>query len=423
MPYSPFSSAPAAACRMLAAVWLFLSASSPALCQDAVDQLFSEIDSITKQLSEITGLEVRHPVEYDRISREQLRQFLEERMQEELDPKEIAIEEKVLKKFGFVPPDYNLADSTLELLTEQAAAFYDYRKRKLFLVESQGDFMLRMALIHELAHALADQHFNLGRFLDEVKKEDDASLARMAVMEGQASWLMSEFVARQAGQSLLDSDAVFRVLSQVSESEAGQYPVFREAPLYMRTTLLFPYTKGIFFQQKVLEKHGKEGFARVFRKPPSTTRHILHPETYEARFQPARPKPPPLPKSAGKYATVADGALGEVDLHVLIEQFSSRRDADDLAAGWRGGAYRYLEKANGPGSVLAVASEWKDAETAERFFAFYPKALESKWKQFEIRTRTPSKVTGQGDDGYFAVVVRGARVLSLEGLEKPFDLD
>ena len=55
-------------------------------------------------------------------------------------------------------------------------------------------------LAHELAHAIADQNYNLGKFIRQGRKSDDGSTARLAVMEGQATWLMSEFLARKMGQ-------------------------------------------------------------------------------------------------------------------------------------------------------------------------------------------------------------------------------
>ena len=56
-----------------------------------------------------------------------------------------------------MPPDFNLADTTVDLLTEQAAAFYDFHRKKLFISDWAQTSMRDVALIHELAHALADQ--------------------------------------------------------------------------------------------------------------------------------------------------------------------------------------------------------------------------------------------------------------------------
>ena len=80
-----------------------------------------------------------------------------------------------LKKLGLVPPEFDLAKATVDLMTEQAAAFYDYRKKKLFLLEaSAGANDQGTVLAHELSHALADQHFNLNKYLHRGKTDDSA---------------------------------------------------------------------------------------------------------------------------------------------------------------------------------------------------------------------------------------------------------
>ena len=69
-----------------------------------------------------------------------------------------------LKLFGLVPDDFDLKKNTIDLLTEQAAAFYDYDDKKLFLLGNDSASTEVTTLAHELSHALADQHFELGRY-------------------------------------------------------------------------------------------------------------------------------------------------------------------------------------------------------------------------------------------------------------------
>ena len=38
--------------------------------------------------------------------------------------------------FGLVPQDFNLGRETENLLGEQAAAFYDYKKKRLYIIDS-----------------------------------------------------------------------------------------------------------------------------------------------------------------------------------------------------------------------------------------------------------------------------------------------
>ena len=106
---------------------------------------------------------LHHPVPCDFITKEKINEFLKKRVKDVASPEEIRAEELTLKKFGLVPPDFDLAKNTVDLLTEQAAAFYDYDKKKLFITESTPSETQEPVLAHELSHALADQNFNLAQ--------------------------------------------------------------------------------------------------------------------------------------------------------------------------------------------------------------------------------------------------------------------
>lgn len=377
--------------------------------------LFQDIGRIMATLQEITGLKPLKPVASEIISRERVKQFLEDRIRDEVKPEELRAEELTLKKFGFVPPDFDLRKTTVDLLTEQAAAFYDYRKKRLYVLESPDEALQQMALVHELAHALADQHFNLDKYIQRGKDSDDGAMARLAVMEGQAMWIMAESMARQMNLSLKTSPALATYMGREMGAAAGQFPVFDKAPLYLQETLLFPYTRGILFQQAVIEKHGQEGFGLVFQKPPASTRHILHPDQYFAGEKPAQPPAPAL-ATAGQYQVLAEGSIGELDHWILLRQYAGPEDADSLAPAWRGGRYRLHERKKDKRVVLAYASQWDSEESARRFFDKYRQVLRGKWNAMDVALEEANRLTGKGDDGYFVLRLSGNRVFSLEGL-------
>jgi hypothetical protein len=381
------------------------------------DPTLAEINEITADLARISGLKPLGPVQCDRIPKDRVKAFLEERVKDAVKPDEILAEEAALKKFGFVPQDFDLKTTTLDLMSEQAAAFYDFRKKRLFMIDGGPDPARRPVLAHELAHALADQHFHLEKFIEHASKNDDSSLARMAVMEGQATWLMSEYLTQQSGQSLKDSPVLVKLMSQAEVSE-GQFPVFDHAPLYLRETLLFPYTQGMLFQHAVFEKLGPAAFAEVFRRPPVTTQQILHPQKYFDNMKAVRPALPEMESQHG-YRNFTEGELGELDHSILLRQYVGDKEAAEIAPAWRGGFFRLLQNKAEKRMVLAYASEWSGPDPARRFFAMYRKILAGKWKTFEIESESDDALAGLGDDGYFLLRLEGTRITSLEGLEFP----
>ncbi|MCL5744072.1 MAG: ImmA/IrrE family metallo-endopeptidase [Acidobacteria bacterium] len=408
----PFAFLPAAAFA------LALAAQPAPEPRDESRAVFNEIDQSVAELSRITGLKLHRKIAYDLIDRARVNEFLRKRIKEDVRPEEVRAEELTLKKFGLVPPEFNLEKTTVDLLTEQAAAFYDFHTKKLYISDWTPSAARAATLVHELAHALADQNFNLGRYLKRAGKSDDAALARMAVMEGQASWLMSEYLAQKSGQSLATSPALAEMMSRASDFGGDDYPVFDGAPLYIRETLVFPYTKGMRFQQTLVEKNGKQAFAEVFRHPPVSTQQILHPEAYFSRRVPSEPELPALTSTHG-YKELVQGYFGELDHVILVRQFAGQAEADELCPHWRGGRYQLLERRTPERVVLAYASRWDSPDSARLFFRFYRDTLRKKWKNVEVLRETENSVAGVGDDGYFDLRLEGVDVRSLEGLESP----
>jgi hypothetical protein len=377
-----------------------------------------EIDSILRELSDITGFRVRKHLPFALITRAEVNRYIEEQIKESVKPDEIRAEEATLKKFGFAPSDFDLKKTTIDLLTEQAAAFYDFKRKKLFISDWATVNMRDVALIHELAHALADQNFPIKRFLDKAADDSEGSLARQAVVEGQASWLMFEVEARRAGRTLAEESTARRFLEADTDTPEDDYPVFNNAPLYLRRTLTFPYSEGGRFQQAVFLHDGRLAFARVFRDPPVSSAQIMHPVRY---FENAGPASPDLPKPVKHTRVFIAGAMGELETRILLEQYAGPDLAERLGPKLKGSNYRIDETKPDHRLTLVYASEWSDDDAALQYFGAYGKVLRGKWKRLEIADQSADRFAGKSEDGYFVVTRDGKRVLSEEGFASAFD--
>ena len=389
-------------------------AASAAAADDRALAVCREVPDIARELTAISGLELRRPVPCDFMSKEKVNEFLKKKIKHGATREEIRADELTLKKFGLVPQDFDLSSSTVDLLTEQAAAFYDYDRKKLFITDSTASDSEEPVLAHELAHALADQKFNLGKFMRKGRNSDDGSAARLAVMEGQATWLMSEYMARKSGRSLADSPDLVRAMSEVSDTGGSQFPVFESEPLYLRLTLVFPYTKGMLFQNAVFERDGKDSFAEVFRRSPISTAQILHPQLYFDGLKPGDPDlpEPHLPRG---YKPLVGGSLGELDTSVLLEQYLGKERAAEIAPHWRGSAFELRENKKAGRVVLLYAAEWDSEESARLYLTAYREVLAKKWKHMTVASESDGTVTGEGDDGRFELRREGKVVTSIEG--------
>lgn len=388
---------------------------------DRSDPVFKEIDGIVKTLSGITGLEEEHPVPYGRMSQPQLRKFLAHRIKTTLKPKEIYADELTLKLFGMVPQDFDLRKSTVDLLTEQAAAFYDYQEKKLFLLDVASFTSEKTTLAHELAHALADQHFDLEKYVDDNGQDDDENLAHTAVVEGQASWLMLAFQMRQEGSKGAPSATLLKSVEEASDSSTAEYPVLQQSPLYIQQSLLFPYSEGTKFFDAVYKRRGKAAFALVFTQPPVDTAQVLHPDLYFGHVSPTKPDVPD-PKLTGGTKELTDGSLGEFDQQLMLWQFTGKTKAMGLSPHVRGSRFRIvLTGKKNKRSVLEYASEWDSEKSAAKYFSAYKLILQKKWEHCDATSNSASVFAGTGDAGYFVTRLKGRLVTSIEGIPEQQD--
>jgi hypothetical protein len=162
--------------------------------------------------------------------------------------------------------------------------------------------------------------------------------------------------------------------------------VFRDAPIFLRESLTFPYSYGLNFVVKLMQKGGKQNaFAAVLAKPPHTTRQIMQPETYLSNEKIEPMTVPDFKRDFKDYAKFDIGAMGEFDVAVLIEQYAGKKLSDEMYPAWRGG---YYYAARPKGNVVAslglmYASRWASAEKAAQFAQIYARALQQRYKKVE----------------------------------------
>ena len=186
-------------------------------------------------------------------------------------------------------------------------------------------------------------------------------------MEGQATWLMSEFLARKLGQSLKDSPAMVAAMSAMSESGSGQFPVFESAPLYLRLTLVFPYTKGMLFQHAVQTRDGQHAFPGVFSAAAD-----LHPADHssgkvfrEREAHHAGSSRSPACRRATRAWSAACWESWSTPF--CCSRSMGKEPAADLASHWRGSSFELVEDKKTRRAVLLYASEWDSEDTARQY--------------------------------------------------------
>ena len=384
------------------------------------EELFHSVDEILEFDSKQTGLHIKKQVKRKLTSRDEVVSFLTKHMDDE-DTKRLRRSELVLKKFGLLPRDFDLETFLVALLREEVAGYYDPKTKTVNLLDWVPMEEQEPVMAHELTHALQDQSVGLDKWmkkgekdLGEIKKDptptdienDEIDNAREAVIEGQAQAMMFQYAIAPTGQSITTSPQLVSQMEEETVTGTSGTKVFNAAPIFLKESLTFPYSYGMDFVIKVMQKGGKEkAFAGVLKNPPHTTRQIMEPETYLSGEK-IEPMPVPDFKHDFKdYQKLDVGAMGEFDVAVLIEQYASKPLSKQLYPAWRGGYYYAAKPKPDPKSdVVATAplgllyvSRWSSADTAEEFAAIYAQSLKQRYKKAEESDPAPEPAAANAD--------------------------
>ena len=376
--------------------------------------VFEQIDSMLHELTDIMGFGPQQPIKHKTISKASFRKLYASRMKESQKPREMERELLFLRLFGLVPEDFDYEKTVLDLLSEQAWALYDFKQRELYLADWAPAEALQFALLHELVHAIDDHQFNLLKYV-EGASESEGELARLAAMEGQASWVMTEWAMRQSEKTLEGNRLLAIATASATRYEAQQFPVYDSTPLYFREVLIFPYTDGLLFQDELIRRLGSDGFKRVFEQPPETTQQILQPSLY---LRGVAPDAPPLPKLQlpKGFKRVYDGTFGQLDHRILLEHHLGIDDRGDLLDRWHGGHFEVYEKRRTGESFLRYAVRWQDREAAREYYHLYRQVCERKRPGLALVSRGDDRCEGTTEAGRVVLEIEGNVVRSIEGL-------
>lgn len=407
-------------------------------------QLFALVDELIGFSSGETGLEIKSPVKRRLTTRDEVDHYLRAKFDEDQSAKRLQHDEVILKKFGLLDRDFQLKPFLLALLKEQIEAYYDTKTKTVNLLDWVEVDEQKPVMAHELTHALQDQHVNLEKWSDQTPEDtattasadqdhlmrDEMDTAREAVTEGQATAVMTDYMLKPMGKSLVKNPEVIELLQAQMGSDEDS-PVMARAPLLLSESMLFPYREGLSFEQNVwMEQGQKAAFAGMLDHPPSSSWEILNPREYEQRHAPAVPMMPDIhPLVDRMYAPYDIGQIGQLDVHILTELLGGNKAADRLTPAWNGGLYwaGQLRSAKTEAEKNATASlaffylaEWRNAATAQEFAQIYGENLARKYsgvKQMPADARTDPNGDEQRfetNEGPVLIVTRGAQVFIAE---------
>jgi len=305
------------------------------------------------------------PVACRVLDRKLIGDYVRSRLQEELGPCELEYEGVVLRALGMLPESFDYLAAVHSIYETALGGFYDPRTKSFSMADWISPSSQRGVAIHELVHALQDQRWDLDRFVDAKHLSGDEILARMALVEGEATALVIDAEQRAAGQTSLAKGAL---LNESGFEEGFSAPFSPDYPDSLQQLVQFPYTAGLRYVAGLLSQGGYQKVDGAFKSPPRSTEEILHPA--KGRLSPQDFEKLPEWKSSSAYGhSVYSDTLGEFVTRVILrENAGSLSHAITGAEGWGGDRVELFAPPKHQSEFLVVwQTSWDSASDAKEF--------------------------------------------------------
>ena len=387
-------------------------------------------DAIGREVAEIRGLPFTRPVGAELQSGERFAEYIAGRIDEEVPQTIRRHYGQIVKTLGLYrgPAIDDFSAMMTSVMVSQAGAYYDPRKQRFYVLMSRMPELLQGVLYsHELYHALQDQHFGLVRYLNfgrgDPSLSSDQMLARQAVVEGEATYMMTLWALQKAmngippramlaqvigAQTNLSMDQLRAMLQQpqmaqlMGEDIQASMRAAEKIPAFILDEMVGSYLKGMSFVFAVQEQ-GWSAVEKLYTEyPPQSTEQILHPEKWIAREGAVTFDWPEFTKVAALKAweLLDSDVLGEFRWRTVFREQGLAGEADSAAAGWGGDRYAVFKRRDSDAMLLLLRTSWDSKADATEFVEAYRRVLAVKYADTPTATRVVQ-------DGVDVFVVEG----------------
>lgn len=294
--------------------------------------LTEDIDALIDVAEEIRGLEfIVEPV-ITIVSSEELAERVRVQIEEDLQPDDLAVSQRLYEILGLLDGTIDLGQAYLDLYAEQVGGYYDHETGEMVIMGgSELSALSRSIVVHELVHALTDQHYGFASLSDELwdAGEYERVSAISALAEGDATYYQLVYLETLPTEEQIEA---------VTESMNVDTTVMDSLPTWFAEDLTFPYDSGFGFVDRLITDGELVAVNQAYELLPMTTEQILHPEKYYLR-EGGLPVEIPEAEIPG-YTVFEEGSFGEWNTRLFLLHGVSDGEAIVAAAGWGGDRYR-----------------------------------------------------------------------------------
>jgi Zn-dependent peptidase ImmA (M78 family) len=285
------------------------------------------------------GLKFEHPVFVDFLSADEYAKRARS------DPNELTSEDKKslqneqgeLRALGLMTGDVDLFKAENELADSGTLAFYDPDTERVSVRGTDMTVELRVTLVHELTHALQDQHFDIGSTREKSFETSGESTAFRALVEGDAVRIENEYI-----DSLSDAERSEYLDSNSASVEKSQQQL-QDVPIALQAFMAAPYIYGPPFAEVLDADGGQREVDEAFKKPPVDDEQETDPPEFIHGRGPVQVDKPSLPDGVKDESDSGD--LGAVTWFLMLAERIPPTQALQAADGWGGDAYVAYEQA------------------------------------------------------------------------------
>jgi hypothetical protein len=300
---------------------------------DHPDEWDPRVAELAAFVEDERGLEFDHPVYVDFLTPEEYTDVatsdeadLDDAGRTDLD--RLAAQ---LRALGVASGEVDLFAAFNQVSDSGTFAFYSDGR-----VQVRGTEMsigLQATLVHELTHALQDQHFDLDGLLDGVDSSE--AIAGRALAEGDALRVEQAWVDELSDEDEAAYDAEYAAAVDASLEGSPDVPGFLQA------SVAAPYYLGQPFVTMLLNDGGNPAVDEAFDAPPTTEEHLFDPASFLLGEEGDAPD---LDLDVDEEDLFEEDTFGSPAWFLVLAERMDPLVAFEAALGWAGDRYAVFER-------------------------------------------------------------------------------
>ncbi len=277
------------------------------------------------RVEHIRNEEFTHSVTVNALSRKEYHALVHRQAANSNTPSERAWENQIWEALFVTGERADAARQQTNLMQDRVAGFYVPGQNSVYVISNGKGRIDNSTLIHELTHAMQDQHGDLSspqlqsHSMDERRGHD-------GLTEGEANYVEERYANRcKKSWQCVGSASIAHERAPYS---GGKLPSYN---LAMQVALIQPYSDGPAYVASKFDSGGWKAVDRQYRNPPDSSKAVIHPGTKNA---------PPAPLHLGeqarngwklydKHGTNGSQTVGEAGIYTMF-WYQGRADGNPI---------------------------------------------------------------------------------------------